>query len=132
MHIDIADQRKGSHPTLIEIDGDLVEAYCGMAGVDMAEDGVLKIRIRNGSGPYGFTQRVKGGYRVVLNVRYSKTHLSEKARYVVSNTLLHEIGHVAQMQGSMPLDPDYHGWSETEARAIGRLIKGKDELLAVR
>lgn len=133
MRISIQDQRKGTVPSL-HIDQDLVEAYCGMAGVDLSDQGTLKIRFRDGSGPYGTTSQTSDGYRVVINIRYSKLTLSPNASYVVSNTLLHELRHVAQGQekGWKALDPDYNGWSETEAREYGRQIKGDDSLYAVR
>lgn len=131
MHIDIADQRKNAN-TILKIDEDVIEAYCGMAGVDMAETGTLKIRFRNGGGPYGFAKKISGGYRIVINVRYKKTYLSPEASYVVSNTLLHEIRHIAQMQGPKSLSSDYNGWSETEARKYGRTIKGQNDLYAIR
>jgi hypothetical protein len=133
MDIQITDQRKGQVPVLV-IDHDTVEAYCGMAGVDLSGPGTLKIRIRDGKGPFGFTAPCSGGFRVVLNVRYSKLALSESASYVVSNTLLHELRHVAQGQekGWSALSGDYHGWSEVEAREYGRMIKGQPEMAAIR
>lgn len=134
MHIDISDQREGDLP-IIQIDRDLVEAYLGVAGVDLSGSGVVKIRIRKGRAgdPYGFTQPTKDGYRIVINIRYHKLYLSEAASYVVSNTLLHEIRHVAQFQQKgLSVSPQYDGVDEVEAREFGRLIKGQTEMYAVR
>jgi hypothetical protein len=139
MRIDIADQRKGDKVVpLLHIDSDLVEAYCGLAGVDLSGSGTLKIRFRDWKPglPYGHTETpsADGSFRVVIHINYSKLSLSESASYVVSNTLLHELRHVAQGQekGWGALSGDYHGWSETEAREYGRLIKGDQSMYAVR
>lgn len=133
MQIEITDQRKSQVP-LLHIDNDVVEAYCGIAGVDLNQSGTLKIRLRDGNGPYGSTSPTSDGYRVVINIRYSKLSLSESASYVVSNTLLHEIRHVAQFQekGKNGLSGDYNGPDETEAREYGRKIKGDQSLYAIR
>lgn len=131
MQIDIQDQRK-TKATALHIDAELVAHYCQVAGVDPAK---VKIRFRDGGGPYGFTAPCGGGkYRVVVNVRYGKAQLSESAAYVVSNTLLHELRHAGQGEerGWGALSGAYEGWSETEAREYGRKIKGHSEQYAVR
>jgi hypothetical protein len=131
--IDVQDQRKGSVP-ILHIDEDLIEAYCAIAGIDLTSGEVVKIRFRDGDGPYGYTAPCSGGYRVVINIRYQKVALSEAASYVVSNTLLHELRHVGQGQerGWAALSSSYEGWSEVEAREVGREIKGQSDMLAVR
>ena len=130
--INIKDQRKNPG-TEINIDPALVEEYAKIAGIDHT-DCVIKIRFRNGAGPYGFTGPCTGGFRVVINIRNSKATLSEGAAYVVSNTLLHELRHAGQGQesGWHSLSGDYQGWSETEAREYGRKIKGNPAMYAVR
>lgn len=130
--IDIQDQRPADSIPVLQFDHDMVEAYCAVAGIDLPKVKSLKIRFRAGSGPYGYTNDLGGGrYRVVINIRYKKVALSEAARYVVNNTLLHELRHVAQMQGPTALSPAYEGWSETEAREFGRKVKGQTDFVAV-
>lgn len=131
VEIDFADQRKGA---VTKLDLDWHTLYLLATKAEVPEGTKIKLRIRNGSGPYGFTQRTSDGYRVVLNIRYEKPQLSESAAYVVNNTLLHELRHVAQgeLSGWHSLDSDYNGWSETEAREYGRTIKGQSEFFALR
>lgn len=132
--IDIQDQRPAGSVPVLHIDTDLVEAYCAIAGVDLTTGETIKIRFRSGSGPYGTTSMTSTGYRIVINIRYKKVALSEAASYVVSNTLLHELRHVAQAQETewALLDPAYNGWSETDARKYGRKVKGQSDMMAVR
>lgn len=131
--VNIQDQRSVK-TTKVSMSEAAIRAYCDIAAVDLSTAGELKIRLRDHPGPYGFTQALtNGGFRVVLNVIYDKEVLSEAARYVLSNTLLHELHHVAQAQqmGWGSLDPSHDGWSETEAREYGRLIKGHPLLYTV-
>lgn len=129
MEITYQDQRKSG--VEISVDLDTLYILADKAGVP---DGTkIKLRLRDTNGPYGLTQPTSEGYRVVLNIRYSKNQLSEDARYVVNNTLLHELRHVAQgcERGWASLSGDYQGWSETEAREYGRTIKGQSEFFAL-
>jgi hypothetical protein len=130
MQIDIADQRK-DRTTSLSIDPEIVSDYCKLAGVDPAK---VRIRVRDEQGAYGYTRPVAGGYRVVINIRYGKPQLSIEAAYVVSNTLLHELRHCGQGEerGWSALSGDYQGWSEVEAREVGRSIKGQTERYAIR
>lgn len=124
------DQRKSKNTEIVaDLDGLYILA--DKAGIDL--DGVdVRIRLRDGDGPYGFTTPLGGNaYRVVINIRYKKMVLSEAAKYVVNNTLLHELRHVTQMQGSRNLSHSYDGWSETEARKYGRTIKDQAEFFAL-
>jgi len=126
MDISIVDQRQGAR-TAVTVDPVVVEEYCRIAGIDLSAPGILKIRLRSDKGAYGFTTKHSWGYRVVVQIRNPKRRLSEHASYVVSNTLLHELRHVAQgmLSGWHALSPDYHGWSEVEAREYGKMIFGK-------
>lgn len=130
MTIDYQDQRKDK-ATEITVDADVLRRLAEMAGVTPGT--LVKVRVRDGHGPYGFTKQIApGAYRVVINVRYSKPKLSEAARYVVANTTLHELRHVGQgiEAGWHKLSNDYNGWSETAAREVGRSIKGRPEFYA--
>lgn len=130
MEITYQDQRK-TKATEISVDMDNLYILADKAGVPDGTE--VRVRLRDGNGPFGFTTKHSWGYRVVVNVRYHKHHLSDAAKYVVNNTLLHELRHVAQGQekGWNALDGDYHGWSETEAREYGRTIKGQGEFFAL-
>lgn len=131
MKITYQDQRKDKS-TDLTIDQDVLRELAEIAGI--TEGTLVKVRVRDGNGPYGFTAPCTGGYRVVLNVRYGKPELSAAARYVVNNTLLHELRHVGQgiESGWHKLSGSYDGWSETEARKVGRTIKGNEAAYAIR
>ncbi len=128
------DQRK-SQTTKIDADLDGLYILADKAGIDL-NGADVRIRLRDENGPYGYTSPLGGNaFRVVINIRYKKNALSEDAKYVVNNTLLHELRHVTQMQasanGEKSLSHDYEGWSETEAREYGRTIKGQAEFFAL-
>ncbi len=128
--ITFSDQRKDK-TTQIDADLDTLYILADKAGIDLGGADV-RIRLRDGDGPYGFTSPLGGNaYRVVINIRYKKLVLSEAAKYVVNNTLLHELRHVTQMQGTKALSHDYDGWSETEARKYGHTLKGTTEFFAL-
>ncbi len=132
MEITYSDQRK-SKRTGIDLDLDTLYILADKAGIPDGTE--VRVRLRDGNGPYGFTSHLGNNtYRVVLNIRYTKLVLSEAAQYVVNNTLLHELRHVAQGQesGWKALSGSYDGWSETEAREYGRTIKGESEFFALR
>jgi len=131
MEITYQDQRSGK-ATEISMDEDILRTLAEKAGIPEATE--VRVRVRAENGPYGYTKQLsKNVYRVVINIRNSKPALSEGARYVVNNTLLHELRHVAQGQesGWHSLSGQYNGWSETEARKFGRTIKGQSEFFAV-
>lgn len=128
-----SDQRK-SKSTEIKVDMDNLHILSEIAGVDL-NGADVRVRLRDGDGPYGFTSQIgANAYRVVINIRYKKPFLSEGAQYVVNNTLLHELRHVAQGQqkGWNALSHSYEGWSETEAREYGRKIKEQADVFALR
>jgi len=128
--ITFQDQRQ-SKTTQIEADLDGLYILADKAGIDL-NGADVRIRLRDGNGPYGFTTPLGNNtYRVVINIRYKKRYLSDDAKYVVNNTLLHELRHVTQMQGSKALSHSYDGWSETEARKYGRTIKDQAEFFAL-
>lgn len=131
MKVTYQDQRKNP-TTKVAHNMDAIRVLCEKAGIPANTE--VRIRIRNGAGPYGFTSPVgKNAYRVVLNIRNAKDSLSDAARYVVNNTLLHELRHVAQGEesGWGSLSGSYEGWSEKEAREYGRTIKGQGEFFAL-
>lgn len=130
VNIDFSDQRTGG--TEISADLDRLYILADKAGIP---DGIeVRIRLRSEIGPYGYTKKIgPKAYRVVINIRNPKAKLSDGAQYVVNNTLLHELRHVAQGEASgwHTLTGDYSGWSETEAREYGRTIKGQSEFFAL-
>lgn len=134
MNVTIEDQRK-NQTTAIAVDADLVNAYMDEVNLDQTEPVKLKIRIRDKDHtPYGYMKRTSSGYRVVVICTYTKPALSEAASYVVSNSLRHELRHVAQYQeeaaGGRKFD--YNAWAETEAQAYGRQIKGQTDRYAIK
>jgi hypothetical protein len=132
MEITYQDQRKFK-ATNVDTDLDTIYILAEKAGIPEGTE--VRIRIRNENGPYGYTKKISENvYRVVINIRNSKPWLTESAQYVVNNTLLHELRHVAQGQesGWQTLSGDYNGWSETEAREYGRTIKGQSEFFALK
>ena len=130
--IDFQDQRKNP-ATKINADLDTLAVLADMAGITEATE--VRIRLRDGDGGrYGYTSKIgTDSYRVVIGIDYAKPTLSDGAQYVVNNTLLHELRHVAQGQDSgwSTLSSAYEGWSETEAREYGRTIKGSAEFNAL-
>lgn len=131
MEITYQDQRKAN---TTEITADLDALYILAEKAGIPEGTEVRIRVRDENGPYGYTSQIAPNtYRVVINIRNNKAQLSDGARYVVNNTMLHELRHVAQGQesGWHSLSGDYHGWSETEARQYGRTIKGQGEFFAL-
>lgn len=131
MKITYQDQRN-TKATDINADLDVLTTLAQKAGIPQGTE--VRIRLRDENGPYGYTKQLSpNAYRVVVNVRYSKPTLSEAARYVVNNTMLHELRHVGQAQesGWASLSGSYEGWSETEAREVGRTIKDQSEFFAL-
>ncbi len=132
--ITFQDQR-ASKTTTINADLDSLYILADKAGINL-NGADVRIRLRDENGPYGYTKPLGNNtFRVVINIRYKKIALSDDAKYVVNNTLLHELRHVTQMQasakGEKSLSLDYEGWSETEARKYGRTIKGQAEFFAL-
>ncbi len=134
MQFTIKDKRHKQTPAL-GIDETLVGIYAEMAGVDLDDDVEVRIYFTDHgmSTPYGDTTPRPYGYRVRINVQYGKVEFSESARYVLSNTVLHELRHVAQMQanGGTISRHQYNQWAEAEAQDYGRKIKGQPNLYAV-
>ena len=132
MEITYQDQRKNP-ATKITADLDTLTVLAQKAGIPEGPE--VRIRLRSGDGGrYGYTHQIaKDTYRIVIGIEYAKATLSEGAQYVVNNTLLHEMRHVAQGQesGWETLSSAYEGWSETEAREYGRTIKGQPEFNAL-
>lgn len=131
MKITYQDQRN-TKATEINADLDALHTLAEKAGIPQGTE--VRIRLRDENGPYGYTKQLSPNvYRVVVNIRYSKPTLSEAAQYVVNNTMLHELRHVGQGEesGWASLSGSYEGWSETEARKVGRTIKDQSEFFAL-
>ena len=132
MNLTFQDQRKNP-TTEITADLDGLHILAEKAGIPDGTE--VRIRLRSDDGPYGYTTQIaQGVYRVVINIRKKKNALSEGAQYVVNNTMLHELRHVAQgcESGWGSLSGAYEGWSETEAREYGRTIKGEAKFFALK
>lgn len=133
MEITYQDQRK-TQKTQLSVDWDNLYLLAEKAGVPEGTEVRVRVRTYKMGAPYGFSQQVgPNAYRVVLNLKYRKPQLSEGAQYVVNNTLLHELRHVAQGQesGWGSLSSAYDGWSETEAREYGQQVKDQSEFFAL-
>ncbi len=131
MEITYQDQRKDK---TTEITADLEGLHILATKAGIPEGTEVRIRLRSENGRYGYTTKISQNvYRVVINIQNKKAQLSESAQYVVNNTMLHELRHVAQGQesGWHSLSGSYEGWSETEAREYGRTIKGQSEFFAL-
>jgi GNAT superfamily N-acetyltransferase len=94
---DIEDQRKhGKQP--IHLDTDKFEAAATAAGIDISKVKSLKLRFRDLGEEQGVTTDLGGGnYRVVVGIKPKKAY-EDRHLYVVNNSLVHELRHVAQYQ----------------------------------
>lgn len=119
--------------TAVHIDADALDVALNATGVAVGPHTVIKVRLRpqNTPGQQGSARRLgPDEYRVVVHVA-DKPKFDDHHLYVINNSLLHELRHVAQMQN----DPDHElhyahenvsvGYAENkyevEARHYGRL-----------
>lgn len=124
--VDVEDQRPKGQPPL-HVDPVVLEEVGKAVGIDPDKVKQVKLRFRPLSvlGSQGLTQSLGGGvYRVVVGVKPVKPGetYSERARYVVNNSLVHEMRHVAQFQGAkiehLP-DEQFGGANLQHAKAFG-------------
>jgi hypothetical protein len=97
------DSPAGSTP--LTIDADALDAAIAAAGVTVSANTVIKLRLRPQTQPgqQGSTRRLGADqYRIVIHVA-PKPAFADAHLYVINNSLLHELRHVAQMQQ----DPDH-------------------------
>ncbi|MEX2621549.1 MAG: hypothetical protein WD250_15135 [Egibacteraceae bacterium] len=130
--VDVRDDRPaGSTP--LHLDANALDTALAAVGVTVGPHTLVKVRLRPQQfpGQQGSAQRIgPDAYRVVIHV-VDKPTFKDRHLYVVNNSLLHELRHVAQMQH----DPDHElhyanenltvGYAENkyevEARYYGRL-----------
>ena len=102
--VDVRDGRPAGATPLM-VDADALDATISAAGVTVSASTVIKLRLRPQAKPgqQGSTRRLGADqYRIVIHVA-PKPVFGDHHLYVVNNSVLHELRHVAQMQH----DPDY-------------------------
>jgi len=136
--VDFEDQRS-SPGAKVEIDPERLNAAMLAAGVVGSKNLKIKLRIRDQAkaGQQGMAQKIgPEEYRVVISVA-PKARLENNHLYVLNNSLVHEMRHVAQHQEDPDMGFKYAqalksvGYSknpyEAEARAFGRLADHSGE-----
>lgn len=130
--VDVRDDRPAG-ATPLQVDAGALDVAIAAAGVTVSASTVIKLRLRPQTQPgqQGSARRLGADqYRIVVHVA-TKPAFTDHHLYVVNNSLLHELRHVAQMQH----DPDHAasyahqnltvGYTantyEVEARYWGRL-----------
>lgn len=136
--VDLRDDRPpGAAP--LEIDADGLDAALEAVGVTVAPGTEIRLRLRVQSQPgeQGSTKRIgPDTYRVVIHVA-AKPTLEDRHLYVINNSLLHELRHVAQLQQDPNFEAAYahqnltvgyaNNTYEVEARYYGRLADPSGE-----
>lgn len=135
--VDFEDQRK-SGPK-IEVDPARMNAALRAAGVVGGKDFRVKVRVRDQAqaGQQGVAQQIgPNSFRVVISVA-PKARLENRHLYVLNNSLVHEMRHVAQHQQDPDMSAKYVHFQQTvgyannpyevEARAYGRLADHSGE-----
>lgn len=114
--VDVRDDRPaGSTP--LHLDADALDTALAAVGVIAGPHTLVKVRLRPQQfpGQQGSAQRIgPDSYRVVIHVA-DKPTFKDRHLYVVNNSLLHELRHVAQMQH----DPDHASHYATENLSVG-------------
>lgn len=132
--IDIKDFRKESRqqksPMIFDVEA--IEVALAVVGVEITPNLQIKVRIKDGDGnAQGLCQQLgKESFRVTVRVA-KKAAYADRHHYVVNNSLLHELRHVAQMQADPQQGQKYAlankvmGYGENpyevEARFFGRV-----------
>lgn len=130
--VDFRDDRPPGSPPLA-VHPPAMETALAAAGVTVGPHTVIKLRLRSQTAPgqQGHAQQLgSDSYRVVIHVA-DKPRLADRHLYVINNSLLHELRHVAQMQHDPHHQANYahqnhtvgyqHNSYEVEARYWGRL-----------
>lgn len=132
--ITIKDRRKESRQAKnsLVVDREALDIALAVVGVDLDSTFSLLIELvdaKKGQ-PYGRARRTRKGFKVTLAVA-GKGHYEDRHIYVINNSLVHELRHVAQMQADKNFDRSYKlatlkdGYEanpyEVEARFFGRL-----------
>lgn len=88
--------RQAKHQLVL--DQEALDIACAVVGVDLCAGQPLLIELRDGEkGKQGYARRTSKGFKVVLYIA-KKDSYQDRHLYVVNNSLLHELRHVAQMQ----------------------------------
>lgn len=131
--LDVKDRRKDTrqakHPLVL--DREALDIAAAVAGVDLAGC-TIKVRIKDGDAKaQGQARRIgPNAFLVTLRVAKKDAYL-DRHHYVVNNSLVHELRHVAQMQADPNFAQNYSAETmakgyqanpyEVEARYFGRL-----------
>lgn len=132
--ITVRDRRKATRQAKhqLVLDREALDIACAVVGVDLTSDQPLLIELRDGNGQQqGQARRTsRGGFKVTVYVA-KKDAYADRHLYVVNNSLLHELRHVAQMQADPGFAANYAAATkavgyqanpyEVEARYFGRL-----------
>lgn len=130
--VDVRDDRPAG-ATELAVATEALEQAMAAAGVKAGGDTEIRLRLRaqDHPGQQGHCTRLgKDSFRVVVRVA-DKPEFADRHLYVINNSLVHELRHVAQMQ----TDPNHasayahqqatagyqHNTFEVEARQYGRL-----------
>lgn len=114
--IDFRDDRPPTS-TALTLHPEAMDVALAAAGVVVGPDTVIKLRLRpqTASDQQGQVQQLgTDSYRIVVHVA-DKPQLADRHLYVVNNSLLHELRHVAQMQH----DPDHHAKYAQQNLTVG-------------
>lgn len=125
------DRPPGATP--LKMDADALDTALAAAGVTVNANTVIKLRLRPQAQPGQQGSACRLGtdeYRVVVHVA-PKSGFADRHLYVINNSVLHELRHVAQMQQDLDHEAAYAhqnltvGYAdnkyEVEARYWGRL-----------
>ena len=114
--VDLRDDRPAGAPPLT-VDATRFDVALHAAGVTVAPHTEIRLRLRAQTHPgqQGSTKRIgPDGLRVVVHVA-DKPSLADRHLYVVNNSLLHELRHVAQLQQ----DPDFEAAYAHQNATVG-------------
>ena len=133
--LDIKDRRKESRQAKnpLHTDTEALEIAMAIAGVEVTPNLVIKVRVKDqrSAGQQGEAKRI-GPEAFLVKIRVAgKGHYEDRHHYVLNNSLIHELRHVAQMQQDEAFGAKYakanatvgYGSNpyEVEAREYGRL-----------
>jgi hypothetical protein len=132
--IDIKDTRKASRiaKAPLTFDRDAAEIILAVTGVEVGPETTIKLRITDqAKGQQGYARRI-GPDAFLVKIRVAKqAQYGDSHHYVLNNSLVHELRHVAQMQVTPGFEQAYaletgtKGYRanafEAEAREFGRL-----------
>ena len=138
--LNIKDKRKDSRQTRnpLHINQEALDIALAVTEVDLNKIDLIKIRITDATdNKQGYTRVLSsnpltGRLTLLIKVRVRKqTSYTDAHQYVINNTLLHELRHIAQRQqtpnfaGQYALENTLNGYAnnvfETDAKNYGRL-----------